>query len=244
MADAVAREYGTVTPYLRLLILRTRRRYVSIAFGLPALAPSAAVLFVLGASHLSMAAASTFARPPAPIEAAELMEIACVAALLGSILVVSNLTAFLVHDERANGRSRLLRLATVDGRPPVVALLGLATVLATASAGVGLGAAGLLAVVSGLPVPLWLGLTLWTTIASSAGGPIGVWIGYLLPRTVAMVAVLAVSLWVVGLLGALSAAALRTGVPSLAALGWVVLAQLVTLLALPPLWRRTSARLW
>jgi hypothetical protein len=242
MAEAGTTERSMVTPpYLRLLTLRLRRRYVSIAFGLPALAPSGVALFVLGASRLRDGRAPTAA---APIEAVGLMEISCVAALAGSLLVVSNLTAFLVHDERANGRSRLLRLATVDGRPPVAALLGLAAVLAAASTAVGLGAAGLLAVARGLPVSLWLGLTLWAAIAASAGGPIGVWIGYLLPRTVAMVAVLAVSLWVVGLLGALSAAALKTSRPSLAALGWVVLAQLATLLALPPLWRRTSARLW
>jgi len=238
MAAAGTTERSTVTPpYLRLLVLRTRRRYVSIAFGLPALTPGGVVLFVLAVSRLR--------GDRLPDNAANsLMQISCLAALVGSLLVVSNLTAFLVHDERANGRSRMLRLATVDGRPPVVALLGLAAVLAAASAAVGLGLAGLLAVALGLPVTLWLGLTVWTAVAVTASGPIGVWIGYLLPRTVAMIAVLGVGLGVVGLLGASCAAALETGTPSLRALGGVILAQLATLLALPPLWSRTSARLW
>ena len=225
-----------MTPYLRLLMLRLRRRYVSIAFGLPALAPGFVVVFVLGVSR--------FSDQRVPVEAAELMGIAGVSTLVGSLMVASNLTAFLVHDERANGRSRLLRLATVDGRAPVVALLGAAALLAAASAGIGLGVAGLIAVVVGLPVRLWLGLTLWAAVVATAGGPIGAWLGYLLPRTVAMVAVLAVSSWVVALLGASTTAALESGVPSLGVAVYVVLAQLATLLALPPLWSRTSARLW
>lgn len=236
MAGVGAPERLAVTPYFRLLVLRLRRRYASIAFGLPVLAPSCVVVFVLGVDR--------FSDRGVPVAPTELMEIGCLAALVGSLMVAANLTAFFVHDERANGRSRQLRLATVDGRAPVVALLGLAAALAAASAGIGLGAAGLLAVGGGLPVKLWLGLTLWTAAVATAGGPIGAWLGYLLPRTVAMVAVLATSLWTIALLGPSTAEALETGAPALGAVVYVTLAQIVTLLALPPLWSRTSARLW
>jgi hypothetical protein len=225
-----------MTPYLRLMLLRIRRRYLTLAFGLPALLPAGITFFALGVSHFRGVDEHT--------TGGDLMELSCFTALISSVMVTSNMTAFLVYDERTSGRSRLLRLATVDGRPPVVAHLWLAILSAAAGATVGLGVSGLTAVAKGLPVPLWLAITSWSGVVVTVAGPIGAWVGYLLPRTVAMVAVQAVGLGVGSVLGAGAVAAVRSGALSLPAIGWVALAHLVTYLVLPPLWRHTSARLW
>jgi hypothetical protein len=51
-------------------------------------------------------------------------------------------------------------------------------------------------------------------------------------------------LWLVVGLGNAIQDVVKAGAPPVAALAWVALLHLMTLLVLPPLWRRTSARLW
>jgi len=225
-----------VKPYLRLLLLRTRRAFVPMVFGLPALGPTGIVATGLVFNRLEPT--------PVRVDTAEGMLLACFTAVLAAVMVVANLTAYLVHDERQGGRGRLLRLATIDGRAPVAAHLCLAGSIAAAGVAVGLLVPGAYAVAVGLPPGQWLMVTVWASACVTAAGPIGLWIGYLLPRTVAMVAVQMAGLWLVLGLGGDIRDIVKAQTLPLAALGWVAAAPLATLLLLPPLWRRTSARLW
>ena len=223
-------------PYLRLLLLRTRRAFLPMAFGLPALGPTGIIMSGVVFNRLEPT--------PVPWEASEVFVLSCFTAILAAVMVVANLTAFLVHDERQGGRGRLLRLATIDGRAPVAAHLCLASLIAAAGVAAGLGVPGAYAVGLGLPPWAWLTATAWAAACVPAAGAIGLWIGYLLPRTVAMVAVQMAGLWLVVGLGGDIRDVVKAQTLPLAAVGWVAAAHLATLLLLPPLWRRTSARLW
>jgi hypothetical protein len=225
-----------VSPYLRLLVLRTRRAFLPMAFGLPALGPTGIIVAGVVFNRLEPT--------PVQMEAGEVFVGSCFTAILATVMVVANLTAFLVHDERQGGRGRLLRLATIDGRAPVAAHLCLASLIAAADVAAGLCVPGAYAVGLGLPPWAWLAATVWAGACVTTAGALGLWIGYLLPRTVAMVAVQMAGLWLVVGLGSAIQDVVKAGTLPVAALAWVALLHLMTLLVLPPLWRRTSARLW
>jgi hypothetical protein len=163
--------------------------------------------------------------------------------LLVAVLSTANLTAFFIHDERRSARSRVLRLATVDGWSPVAAYLCHASLLAMAGVVLALLAPSVHCLTQGMPPGVWP-LLLYAAACATAGGALGLWLGYLLPRVVALVAIQLSCFWAaVSLAGALARASEAGAVP-VGALGAVAGAHVLTLAVLPLVWRRTSGRLW
>jgi hypothetical protein len=224
-----------VKPYLRLLFLRTRRVFLGPTLGVPFLLPTAVFL------------GRIFSHPAHALTAGQAIDafvFTALVAVLFTILAVANLTAFLVHDERRGGRARALRLATIDGTPPVAAHLCHSSLLAVAAVAVGLLAPAAYAVATGLPKHLCLLVCLAAASFATISGVVGLWIGYLVPRVVAIIALQLAALWLwlrfaMALGDAVQAERLPLGV-----LAWLLAAHVVTLVVLSPLWRRTSARLW
>jgi len=225
-----------VSPYLRLLLLRTRRVFLSTVIGLPFVMPTG---FFLAAILLERRRAGL-----GQAEAVDAFVVTAAVALLFALLAVGNLTAFLVHDERRDGRARVLRLATIDGRRPVAAHLGHAILLALPAVAAGLVVPGAYCVAAGLPLGLCLMITLAAGAFATISGVVGLWIGYLLPRLVAIVALQLACFWLTFRFATSVADAVQADRPPLAALAWLLGAHVLTLLVLSPLWRRTSARLW
>ncbi len=221
--------------YLRLLFVRTRRAFLGPTLAVPFLLPTAVFLGRL------------VSRPARTLTAAQAIDafvFTALVALLFTILAVANLTAFLVHDERRDGRARSLRLATIDGHRPVAAHLCHSSLLALAAVAVGLLAPTAYAVATGLPKHLCLVVCLAAAFFAAISGVLGLWIGYLLPRVVAIVALQLTALWLWLRFAAALGDAIRADQLPLGVLGWVLAAHAVTLLVLSPLWQRTSARLW
>jgi hypothetical protein len=226
-----------VNPYLRLLSLRTRRVFLWLVMGLPFFVPTG--LFVAGLSLER--------RPAGPPRGADLVDafsFTAVVAVLFAVLTVANLTAFLVHDERRDGRARVLRLATIDGRRPVTAHLGHASLLAPAGVGLGLVVPGAYCLAAGMPPRLFFLVALAAGAFATISGVVGLWIGYLLPRVAAIIALQLAGVWLTVRFGTALGEAVEAGRLPLAALAWLLAAHAFTLLVLSPLWRRTSARLW
>jgi hypothetical protein len=227
-----------VIPYLRLLALRTRRAYLPITVLVPLAVP--VVMFTAGL------VARGHARD-AHRGLSEAFVGSTVLGIFATLLAVANLTAFLVDDERRGARALALRLATVDGRPPVAAHQCLASGLAAATLVSSLALPTLVAAALGLAPLRSAAAVLAAAAGVTAAGPVGLWLGYLLPRVAALVAVQFGSFLAgVGVLkvaigiaeGDVDAGAVLLGLLALLALHGA------TLLALPPLWRRTSGRLW
>jgi hypothetical protein len=234
---ARGREEAPVSPYLRLLLLRTRRVFLTTVIGLPFVMPTAFfVAVVLQERRQSGGLRGT--------QVVDAFFVTAAAALLFAVLAVANLTAFLVHDERRDGRARVLRLATIDGRRPVAAHLCHASLLALAGVAVGLVVPGAYCVAAGLPLRLCLMLTLAAGAFATVSGVVGLWIGYLLPRLAAVIALQLACFWLTFRLATAVSDALQASRPPLVALAWLLAAHGFTLLVLSPLWRRTSARLW
>jgi hypothetical protein len=226
-----------VNPYLRLLSLRTRRVFLWLALGLPFLVPTGLFVAVLFLEH----------RTPGPLRGTELVDaftFIAVVAVLFAVLTVSNLTAFLVHDERRDGRARVLRLATIDGPRPVTAHLGHASLLAVAGIGLGLVVPGAYCLAAGLPLRLCLLVVVAAGAFSTVSGVVGLWIGYLLPRIAAIIALQLAGIWLTFRFASVLGEAVDAGRLPLAALAWLLAAHALTLFVLSPVWRRTSARLW
>lgn len=223
--------------YLQLLLLRTRRAYLWLTLGLPLLMPTAVLLAAYVLDRRSVGATSA-------AEAVDVFALTGMVAVLFTLLTVGNLTAFLVHDERRGGRGRVLRLATVDGRHPVAAHLCLASLLAPAGVAAGLVVPGAYCVAAGLPLRLWLAITLTAGALATISGVAGLWIGYLLPRVAAIIALQLTVGWLSFLVGAALVDAVQANGLPVAALAWLLAAHVLTLLVLSPLWRLTSARLW
>jgi hypothetical protein len=226
-----------VNPDLRLLRLRTRRVFLWLVLGLPFFVPTGLFMAVLFVDH----------RTPGPLKGTELVDaftFIAVVAVLFAVLTVANLTAFLVHDERRDGRARVLRLATVDGRRPVTAHLGHASLLAPAGVGLGLVVPAAYGLAAGLPPRLILLVAVAAGAFSTVSGMVGLWIGYLLPRVAAIIALQLTGIWATLRFGSALGDAVQGGRLPLASLAWVLAAHALTLVVLSSLWRRTSARLW
>jgi uncharacterized membrane protein len=158
-----------------------------------------------------------------------------------SVLAVSNLTAFLVDEERKRARSRLLRLAGVDGLGVVGAHLLHAAELGAVGVLVGTLAPALLALWGDMHVAQWLaGAAIGALIASMAG-VLGLWLGYFLPRVVAVIVLQPAAIMAAA---SFATVALEKRLPLPEALAPLVAAHAATLVLLPPLWRLTARRLW
>lgn len=227
-----------MTAYLRLLVLRTVRTSwalsaLAVGVGLP-------LCFMLATRFQAARPAPGGAGP----EAAETLAFVGVLVLLGTGLVVTNLTAFLVHEEKQRGSSTLLRVATVDGFSPVAAYLAHGALLAGA-----LTATGLVAIAAGglgfaVPAGAWPRALVYLPSIATVFGPLGLWLGYLLPRGMALISAQPVAIWLAARLSSdLTEGAAGGRVPGLL-LAVVLLVHLLTLGVLPPIWRRTSGRLW
>jgi hypothetical protein len=211
--------------------------FLWLVLGLPLLVPTG--LFFAGL-YLER-------RPPGPAKVTELVDMfsfTAVVAALFAVLTMANLTAFYVHDERRDGRARVLRLATIDGRCPVTAHLAHASLLAVAGVGLGLLVPAAYCLAAGLPLRLCFLVTAAAGAFSTVAGVVGLWIGYLLPRIAGFLALQLASIWLALRFASALDEAVEAGRLPLAALAWLLAAHTLTLLVLSPLWRRTSARLW
>ena len=154
-----------------------------------------------------------------------------------------NLTALAIHEEKRARRSRLLRVARVDGLRAAgpFLLVGFCTVAAVTLTGYL--CCGLAAVQRGEEFSPWMRSAAAGTLYLTWIAPIGVLGGYLLPRIIALL-----------VLNVLAVGAAFLVAPEVAARGWmgasfgppVLLAatHLATLPLISLLWRKTSARLW
>lgn len=214
--------------YFLFLRLRTRRRFLSAVHLLPVLFPLVVIVVGLaGPRRLRMDAEGFVAMTTMVI--------------VLTVVAVSNLTAFLVDEERRRARSRLLRLAGVDGRRVVGAHLLHAAELGAVGVLVGTLAPALFALWGDMPVVQWVaGAAKGAVIVSMAGG-LGLWLGYFLPRVVAVIVLQPAAIMAAA---SLATAALESRLPLPQALAPLVAAHVATLVVLPPLWRLTARRLW
>jgi hypothetical protein len=231
-----------MSAYLRLLLLRTRRRLLSLALGPPIIIPPAlvvaGVLLQPGSNSLLVAWRSGRTSMPGIVEFPSMVTLAA------ALLACANLTAYFVHDERRQARGRVLRMAAVDGWAPVAAHLAHASLLAIAGSALGLVLPGLYWVLHGPPREAWPAMTLLVAVHATLGGAFGLWLGYFLPRLVSLVLIQILGLaWVEHFAGALLAAR-AVGAWPWPGLTEVAVIQLATIVVLPVLWRRTSGRLW
>lgn len=227
--------------YLRLLLLRTLRTN----WGLGALVLAAGLpLSVVLASRYQGAA---FAASETQRE--EMFFTAAILAVFPASLGVVNLTALAVYEEKQRGRSKLLRVASVDGFRAVAAYLSYGGLLAFGLTLAGFAAFAWDRVLFPVIPAAWPAGLLFLGLFASVFAPLGLWIGYLLPRGAAIVGGFVATVmmfWGAGVMGVLGEAvrALSQGVTPASVLVLAALAHGLTLLVLPILWRRTASRLW
>jgi hypothetical protein len=105
---------------------------------------------------------------------------------LGALLCLVNLVVTAIHDEKLEGRARLLRASGVDGAQAVIALLLLAALLAVPLVALGFLGPVVLCLPARLVLADWLPLVAATVLGVAAGGPIAVLARLMLPHSLAL----------------------------------------------------------
>jgi hypothetical protein len=216
-----------LTGYPGLLLLLSARTRVWIA-----------VLF----SACFVPAFVVFSSPRAPGTSGSGETASTTILLLAAVWSV-NLTALAIHDEKTRVRSRLLRVAGVDGFRAAWSFLMVGFVTVAVVTAVGFLSCGLVALQRSGEFAPWARSGLAAILVLAGIAPLGVVGGYVLPRTLALV-----------VLNALAIGFALLAARDVFAFGWLgkslalpiavasIQAACVPLLAI--LWRKTSERLW
>ncbi|MEM4188272.1 MAG: hypothetical protein QXN56_03835 [Candidatus Hadarchaeum sp.] len=153
---------------------------------------------------------------------------------------VVNLVAFVVADEKRHNRSRLLRVADVDGGRAVASFLLFGVATAFALSVLAFAGPSCLGASLGVPLVTWANGVISVAVWSSATVPVALTVAYLLPRALVLLLLQAVA-------GVASAALIFTGeslAPQSGGALFAVTLHTLCLAVLAPVWRRTSWRLW